>query len=258
MQTQRVVSIAEDQVSESGDVGGGIAAIANVSIAQRALERAMKRESHLPGLVAYYGPSGFGKTFAATYAANRHRAYHVAVKSTWTAKALLLNVLREMGIRPARTIYDMADQAAEQLSLSARPLIIDEFDFLVTKSAVEVVRDLHESSGGAAILLIGEEQLEKNLRRWERFHNRVLEWVAASPASLADCRQLAALYSPDVDISDELLERVLRVSRGITRRVCVNLSAIHKAGLDAGLERMTLADWGQRPLDSGEAPRRVL
>nr|WP_249123784.1 ATP-binding protein [Pseudomonas aeruginosa] len=73
----------------------------------------------------------------------------------------------------------MADQIAEELAASGRPLIIDEMDHLVAAGQVELIRDLYESSQ-ASILLIGEEMLPTKLKKYERFHGRVLSWVPPS------------------------------------------------------------------------------
>src|SRR3569832_1095946 len=121
-------------------------------------------EAHLPGIAVFCGQSGYGKSTAAAYWANKQRAYFVQVKSVWTRKAFLLAILKEMGITPARTLYEMADQVSEQLVLSGRPLIIDEMDYIVDYNAVELIRDLHESSNDA-ILLLGEERLPDKLMK---------------------------------------------------------------------------------------------
>ncbi|KAB7624353.1 AAA family ATPase [Alkalilimnicola sp. S0819] len=231
------------------------APLQNVALCNGALERALDRPAHLPGLVAFYGPSGWGKSTAAAYCANRHRAYYVECKSSWTKKALLNAVLTEMGVAPAKTLYEMADQISEQLVLSGRPLIVDEMDHIVSKKAVEVIRDIYEGSN-AAILLIGEELLPAKLREWERFHNRMLAWVPAQPCDLDDTRQLARLYCREVTIHDDLLAKIQEVSRGAARRICVNVENVRQAALGGGLAEVDLATWGDQPLYSGEAPKR--
>lgn len=234
---------------------GKTASLSNVAACMGALERAMSRPAHLPGLVVLYGPSGWGKSTAAAVAANTHRAYYVEAKSTWTRKALLQAILKEMGVQPARTIYAMGDQVAEQLALSDRPLIVDELDHLVERNAVEVLRDVYEGSG-AAILLIGEEQLPGKLRRWERFHGRVLDWVPAQPADMEDARALRALYCDRVAVAEDLLSRVHEIAKGSVRRICVNLERIQETAATMGFKEMDLAAWNGRELFTGEAPRR--
>lgn len=128
-------------------------------------------------------------------------------------------------------------------------------DHLVSAGSVELVRDLYESSQ-AAILLIGEEMLPTKLKKYERFHGRVLSWVPAQPVTLLDAQKLVQVYSPQVVIADDLLGLLVEKSHGSVRRVAVNLENVRDTSLDLGLDRMDLATWGDRPLYTGEAPNR--
>lgn len=235
--------------------GGTIAPLRNVSLCIATMKRALERPEHLPGMVTLFGPSGWGKTTAAIYVANTTRAYYVQARSAWTRKAMLLAILREMGIPPARTVYEMTEQVAEQLSLSGRPLIVDEMDHIVDRNMVELVRDVYEGSQ-AAILLIGEERLPTKLKRWERFHGRMLDWIPAQPADLSDMALLRDLYCTRITVADDLLGRILEVSRGSVRRICVNLERVQTEAVRTGVESMDRELWGKRELFTGEAPRR--
>ncbi len=237
------------------NVNGGTARLVNVGLCLAALDKAMRRPAHLPGLVTFSGPSGWGKSTSAASVATLRQAYYVEAKSYWTRKYFLEVVLREMGIAPARTIGAMGDQVAEQLAMSHRPLIIDEFDHLVDRSAVEIVRDLYEGSR-AAILLIGEEQLPKKLERFERFHGRVLDWVQAQPAGLEDAQALRDLYCSGVSVADDLLAHLVEIAKGSVRRICVNLERIQDVARNEGLDLVDLAAWGDRPLFTGQTPAR--
>ncbi len=232
-----------------------MAPLKNVGLTAKLLQGAIERPGHLPGIVVLYGPSGYGKSFAAAYAANKFDAYYVECKSVWTVKTLLINIIREMGIAPEQTIAGMVDQVSEQLALSERPLIIDEVDHIVKKRAIEVIRDVYEGSG-APILLIGEEKLSIKLRQWERFHNRVLDWLPAQPADKADAKALAKMYSPDIGIATDLLSKIVDVTRGVTRRICVNIHNIRGLAKTKGWETVSLREWGRRELYTGEPPRR--
>lgn len=221
---------------------GTIAPLKNVALAARALERAMSRPQHLPGMVCFYGPSGFGKSFAAAYAANKYRAYYIECKSTWTKKAILTAIAREMGLVPAHTMYELTDQISEHLALSDRPLIVDEMDHIVKRDAVEIIRDLYEGSH-VPILLIGEELLPDNLKQSERFHGRVLDFVPALAADAGDAKVLARFYCHRVRVADDLVAEVAKVARGSIRRICVNLARIEEEALETGKQEMDLSSW---------------
>ncbi len=234
-----------------------IAPLTNVARFMSAIELAISRPSHLPGMISFYGPSGYGKTSAAAFAVAKYNAYHVECKSAWHKKAFLSNILKEMNMAQGKTIPDMVDQIAEQLSLSGRPLIIDEFDHIVHKKSVELVRDIYEGSH-APIILIGEEHLENHLAHWERFHNRILKWVPAEPASMNDAFLLRQLYCPKVDVGDDILKQIVDVTKGCTRRICVNLYNVQSHAIEQGLDKISLSEWGNKEFYTGRAPvRRV-
>ncbi|WP_153116059.1 AAA family ATPase [Rhodocyclus tenuis] len=234
-----------------------IARIHNLSLVQIATERLLGRTSGLPGIGALYGPAGYGKTTAANAIANENRSYFVQMRSAWSRKTLLEKILLEMSIRPVGTISQMLDTVCAQLATSNRMLMIDEFDHcLRSDSLVELVRDIYEGSQ-ATLLLLGEELLPQKLKKWERFHSRILSWIPAQPISLRDAEALAPIYCPGVHVGTDLLEQLVRVSGGSVRRVSVNLADIYDAASVEGWESVTRAQWSDRQIYTGEAPRRA-
>ncbi|VEE17554.1 AAA family ATPase [Ectopseudomonas mendocina] len=232
-----------------------IVPLTNVGLLASAIDRALQRPVGLPGLVVMFGPSGFGKSVAAACAANQHRAYYVECRDSWTKKAFLLAILRDMAITPARNISEMVDQIAEQLSLSNRPLIVDDVQYLLDKSAANVLTDLYNASQGT-IILIGEEKVASSLSRLERLHNRVLEWVPAQAANLVDVKRLASVSYPNLRLADDLLQDLNNAVKGCLRRVAVNLHRVNSEATASGLEEVDLATWGKRGWFTGAAPAR--
>lgn len=233
-----------------------IADIANLGLCDVAIERALSRTTSLPGMVCFYGPSGYGKSMSACWVANARRAYYVQARSVWTKKDTLRAIISELGVTtaPTATSAALVDAIASELAMTGRPLIIDEMDHIVNKGSVELIRDIYEASQ-APILLIGEEMLPTKLKRFERFHGRVLSWVPAQPVSVEDAKRLAPVYSK-VTIHDDLLAHVVKLANGSVRRVAVNLSLISDTSLTEGMAAVDLTTWGKRELYTGEAPKR--
>lgn len=216
----------------------GIANIRNIAQCYEAVSRTLQRNPLLPGISAFYGPSGFGKSTAANYVATKTNAFYVQVKSTYTKKAFAQALLREMSIPMPNTLSEMMELASAELAKTGRPLIIDEFDHLVHSSKVEMVRDLYESSQGT-FLIIGEELLARKLEKWERFHGRVLNWVPALPSDLTDAIELSRIYAPSIQIHQDVLEQLLVAVRGSTRRVSTNLEMLHENALELGVKQVS-------------------
>lgn len=231
----------------------GVAPLANVAALAALIKRLQTRAYTLPGMGVFYGPAGFGKSFAATYSTIKYNAVTVQVKSAWTRKKLCEAICSEMGLQPARSIGDMVEQISEQLAMTDRPLIIDEVDHLMTRQKIELVRDIYEGSQ-APIVLIGEELLPQKLKEWERVHGRILSWVGAEPASLSDVGHLAAIYAPSVNATEELKRLVLRNSKGSIRRVSVNLALVQERALVKGVDTFEASDLVNLSFYTGEAP----
>ncbi|MFC2974375.1 AAA family ATPase [Azotobacter bryophylli] len=234
-----------------------IVPLTNVGLLTSAIERTQARPVGLPGLVTMYGASGLGKSVGAAWAANRYRAYYVECRDTWTRKAFLTAVLREMAILPGGNLSAMVDQVAEQLSRSGRPLIVDDVQYLLDKAAANVLTDLYNASQGT-IVLIGEERVPASLAKLERLHNRVLEWVPAQAATLEDIQTLARTSYPELSLSDDLLDDLRAAVNGCLRRVAVNLYRIQGEAEAVGIDTLDLAQWKKlgRAWFTGEAPAR--
>lgn len=248
-------------MTQATRAGATLAPLSNVQATMQAMLDATGRASGLPGLVCLYGRSGYGKSSAAAFTANKTQAYYVELKSLWSTKHILINILKDMGILPTPTVAEMLDQVCEQLAMTGRPLIIDQADYLVDKGRAQILMDLYEGSK-APILFIGEERLSSNMKgRHNTVHRRVLHWIEAQPATLDDCRALAALYCRSLPVADDLLEHVNKAVDGCTGRVAVNLNLMHERARARGWSRLDLATWrGQSAADqrlyTGEPGRR--
>lgn len=217
-----------------------IAPVRNVAAFSGLADRLMNRSPDLPGMAAFYGNSGAGKTFGSLYAANRIRAYCVEAKSVWTRKHTCKMILAELGVIKAEgSIPEMVDQIGRELALSGRPLIIDDAQLLFVNAATaRMIRDIYKSSAGSPIILIGELDLLPQLKKIENIGSLMLDEVAALPANLADTKHLSKLYCPGVAVSDDVLTRLITVVAGSIRRVCTRLDALREHATVHGLREI--------------------
>lgn len=232
-----------------------IAPLKNVALMMKVADRIVNRAEYLPGLAAFVGHAGTGKSMSAAFVSNKYKAFYVECKSCWTKRALLEAILKQMGMSAKGPIYTLVEQMSEHLAESGKMLIIDEVDHIVKRSAIEIIRDIYEGSM-APILLIGEENMPGDLVKWERFHSRVLEWAYAQPADINDAKHLVPLYCRGIKVRDDLLQQVVKVSEGSVRRICVNLSMISETSMGKGLGEIGMAEWGNRAFYTSSVPRR--
>ena len=91
------------------------------------------------------------------------------------------------------------------------------------------------------------------LQKWERVHGRMLDWVAAQPASIEDVKHLTKLYANGIAVEQDLCEKILKESAGSVRRVCVNLDRVREFAVTKGLKSVCAGDY-QRDFFTGVPP----
>ena len=231
----------------------------NVHALLEAVERLRNRKDHLPGLGCMYGPSGYGKTYACATAAAALGAVHVEAKEHWGKREFVRAIATALGIPMGRTIAETVDAIGDHMRDYQPVLLLDEADILVRKGMIEYARTFHMMSE-APVILIGEENLPRELKRFERIHNRILKgaWVPAQAASLVDARALAEMFVDACRVEDDLLALIVSTARGVVRRIVTNLEEIEQAAIAEGRATAERAWWGKRGLDTGDAPARRL
>lgn len=236
----------------------GFAQLTNMALGLRTYLDCAEAPMGNPRIGCFHGPSGYGKSTAMAFTAQRTKAIYIEAKSVWTQRSLLEAVAAELGIvRLERSAPRILQQVIDLLNSEPRGLIFDEMDHLVRKQHVEIIRDIHDATG-VPILLVGEEALPAKLKPWEMFHNRILVFTPAQPATMDDARKLRDLYCPRVDIADDLVERIVRVCKGVTRRIVTNLTRAEQLAIEDTRTSIDLDWWGDRGFNTGDIPVRRL
>lgn len=249
-------SLASQPRLDLGDGPRGHAPLTNMSLALRTIMECEEAGSDSPRMGLFYGYSGYGKTVAASFVAARTGAAYIAAQSVWSQRSLLEAIAEELGItRLEKTAPKILRQIVDQLNHEPRALIVDETDHVVNKRSIEIIRDIHDSTQ-IAIMMIGEEALPAKLKEWERFDNRILIATAAQPASIADAHKLRDHYCTRVRVSDDLAELFQHRCKGITRRIVTNLRAAQRAAAEEGVGAIDRAWWGSRSILNGDLPVR--
>jgi DNA transposition AAA+ family ATPase len=243
-----------------------LAPLVNVGLMYSATQRAMDRSRHLPGMIGFYGPAGWGKTCAAAFVANSLDAHHIQLLSFWNRKEFFTQLCLELGVDPKKdpitgkiikpSIASMGAQICERLGMTQRPLLIDEADIAIHNGYIDDIRAIYEGSK-TTVVMIGEETLPDALLRWERIHSRVLEWVPAQPPDVQDAQVLALKFARDgILIAEDMVARLHQKSGASIRRICVNIERVQEYARENGLSVVDCAAWGNRELYTGAPPPR--
>ncbi|MFG6462274.1 AAA family ATPase [Roseateles sp. DXS20W] len=230
-----------------------LALVKNVAALQMAYEALEGRDLGIPGMALVYGETGAGKTTGITWLVNRTRGVYVRATASWTLNAMLGRVMAELGANPMGRNAAMVDYIVQQLIEHQRPLFVDEADYLLGDARmIETLRDIHDLSG-MPVMLVGMANIEKRLIHRPQLAGRISHWVEFNPADLEDARTLAETVC-EVQLDDELLEKLHRDCAGSMRLMAVGLARIEALGKSNGMKTVTADAWGDRKLHLA-APR---
>jgi DNA transposition AAA+ family ATPase len=195
----------------------------NVTAFRRAVLTVEDTQRGQPGIVVAWGQAGRGKTFTAR---NSHSERGGVFLSAWegmTQAAFLGRLCKETTgekttprsahackVRIIETLEKRRDQG------QTVTIYMDEADRLHF-GRIEDLRDIHEATG-AAVILIGEEELIGLLSERRRIWSRVTQEVAFGPVDEADIAAFA-FEAVGLDMTPEACTMVRATSDGDMRLV---------------------------------------
>ena len=165
------------------------------------------------------GRAGLGKTCAVKeYTKNFLDAILIESDSGYTAKSLLLEIHRRVGLSGKGSVYDLMNEVVHKLYNSGRLLIIDEAENLPYR-ALEIARRIHDKTG-IGILLVGKNVLFENLcgknHEYDQLYSRVKYYKKLDDRLLLqDVRKILSVIGQNPDLADTYF----LYSDGITRKL---------------------------------------
>ncbi len=231
-----------------------IVPVKNVSRLNEAGQALINRDLGMPGMGLIWGPTGYGKTTAATWLINQCHGVYIRAMRLWSPKTMLTAMARELDLDvKGRNNGEMVEAIIQRLAESNRPLFIDEADYIVeSKRLTDTLRDIHDIST-VPVILIGMHGIEKRIRGNEQFTGRIAQWVPFEGLDFDDAKLLAKSLA-EVTISTDLLKQVHQAASPKTRqgglqpgaevrRLVVGLGRIEQYARSRGLEKISSSDW---------------
>ena len=164
------------------------------------------------------GRAGLGKTIAVKeYTKAFLDTILIESDSGYTAKSLLLEIHKILGLSGKGCAYDLMNEVVNKLHNSGRLLIIDEAENLPYR-ALEITRRIHDKTG-VGVLLVGRNILFENLRgynnQYDQLYSRVKYHKLLDKLLLQDVIKILESAGQNT----ELAETYLLYSDGNTRRL---------------------------------------
>ena len=189
----------------------------NISIVKYISEIA--RLCHTQGKIGVcVGRAGLGKTVAVKkYTQEFLDSKLIESDSGYTAKSLLKEIHRRLGLSGKGSVYDLMGEVVRKLNQSGRLLIIDEAENLPYR-ALEITRRIHDKTG-VGVLLIGRGILLENLKGYNNQYDQLYSRVKYTKIIDSLLIQDVIKILETIEQNTELAETYLQYSGGNTRRL---------------------------------------
>lgn len=231
-----------------------LAIMKNVVRLRTAYESLAQRDHGVPGMGLVHGFTGAGKTTAIAWLVNQSQGIYVRAASTWTPASMLGDIMAELGLAPIHRNSAAMKVVAERISDQARPLFVDESDYLFSNGKMlDSLRDIHDVSG-SPVILVGMEGIEARLASRKQLARRISQWVEFLPADIADARVLAQAVC-EIDLKDDLLAELHEQTNGSVGLMVVGMSRIEALAKANSWSGVDLDLWGNRQFFLSQPPK---
>ncbi len=226
----------------------------------------LEQRQYAEGLALVYGAPGLGKTTAACKLFVEKRGILVTAKPGWRQRALLRDLLKEIGADPPScSNAEMLDKVIWAVSDAQRPLFVDEADFLFEdKKTLETLRVIHDASGVPIVLIgmagvPGRTGINRRFERFPQLADRISQWVEFYPCDLDDAALIADSCCA-VQVEMDLLKALLTETKGNVRLIRQQLDKIQRFAKFKELRVVGLAAWKerQRAIEEGSKTMRAV
>jgi DNA transposition AAA+ family ATPase len=209
--------------------------------------------SGVPRMMLVHGFTGAGKSTAISWLLNRLGGVGIYVRATsmWTPSSMMRAILTELEVEsPKRSSQENLETICNQMVIHNKALFIDEADYLFKSGKLlDAARDIHDLTD-LPVILIGMEGIERKLAHNKQLDRRITQRVKFASLDLGDASILADAVC-EVEVSDDLVESYHIAAKGSIAMCVTALSEIERYGKKAGLRRVTLDNWGDKPFFGG-------
>lgn len=220
-------------------------------------------------LIVVDGEPGLGKTTTLRNWVAQTGSIYLRAKEEWTASWFMDDLLEAMNVQPPHAFKLKYREALKTLATMRHDLalqggsfgiVVDEADHVAGKrSILETLRDLTDNLELPAVL-VGMDKINDKLKRYPQVSSRVSQRVNFSRATKEDVRQFIDERC-EVRVADDLVDFVLKVTRGFNREILEAIARIERFGLmsELGAEGVTMRDMaGEVIIDDRSTSKPVM
>lgn len=203
-----------------------------------ALAQKEQRGASESAMVVVHGRAGDGKTRTLHNWASGCNAVMLTANPGWTVRRMMLELAEKLAVVASGAWENVV---AANIAEQEVPIVVDEAGFALANNAacLEKLRSITDKSGTPLVMVVMERDMDR-LRQHDQITSRAT-LCPFFPSTVADvraaCSQLAEL-----EIADDLVERIHRESGARMRLVVEAINIVERSGQAAGKRSVTAAD----------------
>jgi DNA transposition AAA+ family ATPase len=204
------------------------------------------------------GSPGYGKTDTVEEWAAKNGAVYIRAKEKYSASFFLEELADKLKVEGTGTRRERFQRITGKLLGTQLPIVLDEVQHCLPNNAsvLEALRDITDITETVAVLVAGEDKVQRRIARFPQLSRRIRETIEFGPATIDDAAMLCKELS-DVEIEDALIGEIHRQSKGLVSAIVNAVAAVEGQARHNRAKRVTLADMvGQELVHDWQAGRQ--
>lgn len=144
---------------------------------------------NIPKLALVYGEHGLGKSQTIQWWVDKNDSIYVRATQGMTSRWLLSEIAEELGEDPYWHTQENFELIEGILRQNSKTIVVDEVDYLIEKSTVETLRDLHDRTA-CPIVLVGMGAVDKKLARYPHLVDRLYKTLKFEQFNAEDIKDI--------------------------------------------------------------------
>lgn len=191
---------------------------------------------NIPKLALVYGSHGLGKTKTLIWWATKNDAIYIRANNDMTQNGLLKEIVIELNQRPYHAMQDNLDLIIRQLRFNPKIIIVDEIDYLFSKNAIEILRDIQDNTG-TPIILSGMGNVDTKIARYKHFEDRIYKKLKFETYDEVDIEDILSQITDLIFTPDAIKYLATRTNQ--FRKIVQTLDQLEKQAETNGFTEIT-------------------
>ena len=168
------------------------------------MDELQKLPHNIPKMALVYGEHGLGKSQTIQWWADKNDSVYVRATQGMTSRWLLSEIAEELGEEAFYHSQETFALIENNLKQNNKVIIVDEVDYLIDKSIIETLRDLHDKTG-CPVVLVGMGAVDKKLARYPHLMDRIYKKLKFEKFNSDDIKEILTELT-DLKFKDDAIE----------------------------------------------------